>query len=310
MSDLAGQPLSTPPQRRDGRAAAAAISVASNTGLTLAKLAVAWVTNSVSILSEGMHSALDLLAALMAFFAVRRSRQRPDRDHQFGHGKFESISGLVEGALIVLAVLLIVWRAIARMATGDVHITEARLGLAVMAVSAVVNLFVSRLLFRVARRTDSVALEADAWHLRTDVWTSAGVMAGLAAITLGERIGFAEAAHLDPLIAIVVTMVILRAAWGIMRRSWDHLVDRSLPASEVDQIQSLLRDHYPRFADYHRLRTRKAGSQRYIDLHLVVPGGQSVAEAHALCDHLESDLTALLPHSEVMIHVEPEGNHD
>ena len=193
--------------------------------------------------------------------------------------------------------------------TGDVHISEARIGLVVMAASAVVNLFVSRHLFRVARRTDSVALEADAWHLRTDVWTSAGVVVGLLVITLGERIGFAEAAHLDPLVAIAIAVVILRAAWEIMRRSWDHLVDRSLPAPEVEQIEDLLRDHYPQFADYHRLRTRKAGSQRYIDLHLVVPGGQSVAEAHALCDHLESDLTALLPHSEVMIHVEPEGKH-
>ncbi len=289
---------------------AAATSVLSNISLTGAKLAAAWATHSVSILSEALHSGLDLMAAVMAFFAVRRSRQAADREHQFGHGKFESISGLVEGALIVVAVVLILWQAVSRVVTGKVHISEPGLGVVVMAASAVVNIFVSRLLFRVARRTDSVALEADAWHLRTDVWTSAGVFAGLATIAVAERMGFPEAAHLDPVIAMAVAAVILKAAWDIMARSWDHLVDRSLPAEETEQIESLLREHYPEFAEFHRLRTRKAGPQRYIDLHLVVPGGRSVAEAHALCDHLESDLTALLPHSEVMIHVEPEGDHD
>jgi len=310
MSYTARTALQTRWRGRDGKVGAAAISVASNTALTTAKLVAAWATHSVSILSEALHSGLDLIAAVMALFAVRRSRQAADREHQFGHGKFESISGLVEGSLIVAAVALILWRAVARMVTGHVQIAEAGLGVGVMGISAVVNIVVSRLLFRVARRTDSLALEADAWHLRTDVWTSAAVFAGLAIIGLGERIGFAEAAHLDPLIAMVVGLVILKAAWDIMRRSWDHLVDRSLPAAEIEQIESLLRDHYPGFAEFHRLRTRKAGSQRYVDLHLVVAGGQSVAEAHAICDHLESDLEALLPHTEVMIHVEPEGNHD
>jgi len=310
MSEAARRSSFTRHPRGDGKVRAAATSILSNSSLTGAKLAAACATHSVSILSEALHSGLDLVAAVMAFFAVRRSRQAADREHQFGHGKFESISGLVEGALIVVAVALIAWRAVARMVTGQVHITEVGWGSAVMAVSAVVNIFVSRLLFRVARRTDSVALEADAWHLRTDVWTSAGVFAGLATIAVAERMGFREAAHLDPVIAMAVAAVILKAAWDIMARSWDHLVDRSLPSDEIEQIESLLREHYPEFAEFHRLRTRKAGPQRYIDLHLVVPGGRSVAEAHALCDHLESDLTALLPHSEVMIHVEPEGDDD
>jgi cation diffusion facilitator family transporter len=284
---------------------AARLSVISNTTLTGLKLGAALATHSVSILSEALHSGLDLVAALMALFAVRRSRQAADAEHQFGHGKFESISGLLEGGLIMVAVVGICWSAVDRMLTGRVHLSFPLLGIAVMGFSALVNTFVSRLLFRVARSTDSVALEADAWHLSTDVWTSAGVFAGLAIIAAARLIGFEEAAHLDPIIAIGVAVVILHAAWDIMRRSWDHLVDRSLPPGEVQQIEALLREHYPVFAEYHRLRTRKAGSQRYIDLHLVVPGGQSVADAHALCDHLEADVTALLPRSEVMIHVEP-----
>jgi cation diffusion facilitator family transporter len=184
------------------------------------------------------------------------------------------------------------------------------LGAAVMAVSALVNAVVSQMLFRTARATDSIALEADALHLRTDVWTSLGVLGAMLAILLGERVGFTKIHAADPFTAIVVALVIARAAWGITRRSYDHLVDRSLPADEVEKIQSLLREHYPQLSGYHRLRTRKAGSERYIDLHLVVPGRQSVAEAHALCDHLEGALMALLPGAQIMIHVEPPESDD
>jgi cation diffusion facilitator family transporter len=286
---------------------AARISVISNTFLTAIKLGAAVATHSVSILSEALHSGLDLAAASMAYLAVRRSQKPADTDHQFGHGKFESISGLAEAALILLAVVMILWTAVMRIVRGHTELSMPTLGLAVMGASAVINIFVSRMLFRVARKTDSVALEADAWHLRTDVWTSAGVFVGLAVIALARRLGFSEADHLDPLIAIGVGVVIARAAWGITRQSWDHLVDRALPQEELARIDGLLREHYPQFAEYHRLRTRKSGPHRYIDLHLVVPGARSVAEAHALCDHLEEDLRRLLPRTEVMIHVEPEA---
>lgn len=284
---------------------AAAVSVLSNIALTLGKLVAALLTGSVSILSEALHSGLDLVAAFMALLAVRRSRQPADADHRFGHGKFESASGLAEGILILAAVGLIAYAALRRLVTGQVELEAPGLGMAVMAVSAVVNVFVSRMLFRVARQTDSVALEADAWHLRTDVWTSAGVLVGLGAIVLGTSLGFREAHHLDPIIALIVAAVIARAAWDITRRSWDQLVDRSLPHREVQQIESLLVEHYPRVAAFHRLRTRKSGSQREIDLHLVLPGEVSVTEAHKLCDELEADLRRLLPGAEVLIHVEP-----
>jgi len=287
------------------KARAARISVLSNTTLTGLKLAVGLVTHSVSILSEALHSGLDLMAAVMALLAVGKARQPADADHSFGHGKFESMSGMAEGGLILAAVGLIFWSALRRLWAGGAEVRQPLLGVEVMAVSAVVNVFVSRMLFRVARSTESVALEADAWHLRTDVWTSAGVFVGMVVIAAGTRVGLREVHHLDPLIAIGVAAVIARAAWDITRRSYDHLLDRSLPAEEVAKIESLLREHYPQFGDYHRLRTRRAGPQRYIDLHLVVSGEQSVADAHSLCDHLERDLRALLPRSEVLIHVEP-----
>ena len=287
---------------------AASVSVISNITLTALKLAAAIITGSVSILSEALHSGLDLVAAMMALFAVRRSREPADTEHRFGHGKFESISGLIEGMLILVAVALIVNEAIKKMVTGRVGVEQPFLGIIVMGISAILNTFVSRMLFRVAKRTDSMALEADAWHLSTDVWTSAGVFVGLGIITLAQltQWGSKEAGHLDPIIALIVAVVIFRAAWDITRRSWDHLVDRALPPEEVQQIEDLLREHYPQIAEFHRLRTRKAGAQRQIDVHLVVPGNMSVAEAHQLCDHLEDDVRRLFPGSEVLIHVEPE----
>ena len=285
---------------------AAAVSVISNTLLTVSKLIVGLLTLSVSVLSEALHSGLDLIAALMAFFAVRKSQAPADSDHMYGHGKFESISGLLEGMLILVAIAMIVYSAVSRILTGNVTMHEPGLGIIVMGVSAVVNIFVSRMLFRVAKQTDSVALEADAWHLRTDVWTSFGVLGGLTVILVAKQFGFNEAEHLDPVIAIGVAVVISRAAWGITRRSWDHLVDRALPPEEVEQIKSVLQKHQPQVIEFHRLRTRRSGAQREIDLHVRLPRGMSVEEAHAICDDLENHLEELLPRSSVLIHVEPQ----
>ena len=297
--------MTSRPTRGERKQRAAAVSVWSNLSLTGIKLAAAVVTLSVSILSEALHSGLDLVAAIMAFLAIRKAREPADADHQFGHGKFESMSGLAESLLILVAVVVILWASMGRLISGETELVQTELGIGVMAISAVVNIFVSRMLFRVARDTDSIALEADAWHLRTDVWTSAGVFVGLAAITIATRFGFREAHHLDPVIAIAVGVAIARAALEITRRSWNQLVDRALPASEMERIENLLSDHYPQFAGYHHLRTRQAGSQRYVDVHVVVAGDLPVAEAHTLCDHLESDVRRLIPGAEVMIHVEP-----
>jgi len=290
---------------RKQTARAALTSVFSNLFLTGGKLAAGLFTGSVSILSEALHSGLDLAAAVMALLAVRKGREPADADHNFGHGKYESLSGLAEGLLILAAVGLILWGATGRLISGETEIRGPLLGVLVMGISAVVNVLVSRMLFRVSEETDSLALEADAWHLRTDVWTSAGVLAGMAVITVGTWAGFPEVHHIDPIVAIGIALVIIRAAVDIIRRSYNHLVDRSLPAAEVELIEQLLMEHYPELSGYHRLRTRQAGPERYIDLHLEVPGQLPVAQAHALCDHLEQDLQKLIPGAEILIHVEP-----
>ena len=287
------------------KARAALLSIFSNSALIAAKLAVAVLTGSVSILSEALHSGMDLAAAAMAFFSVRAADKPADRAHPFGHGKFESVSGAAEGALILLAAGLIIHSSVVRIVSGEHNLRFPAAGAAVMAFSVLVNTIVSTRLMRIARKTSSIALEADAWHLRTDVYTSAGVFAGMAFLTAAGKFGWHWAAHIDGFLAISIALVILRAGWGITRQSYHHLVDRALPEDEHDRLVSLLQSHYKEFVDFHSLRTRLAGNQRHIDFHLLLPPKMPLEEAHNLCDHLEADIHALLPRSEVLIHPEP-----
>ena len=285
------------------KTSAAGLSILSNSLLVALKLAAGIVMGSVSVISEGVHSAVDLLAAFIAFFSIRAAAKPADEEHEFGHGKIENISGTIEGLLIFGAAGLIIYEAT------DKIINRAKpefltAGIGIMAFSAVLNFFVSRFLHKIAHRTDSVALEADAWHLTTDVYTSLGVFAGLIVV---------EITHwyiLDPIIAIVVALLILRAAWNITRKSVRDLVDERLPQAEEDIITASILEHVGELAGFHELRTRKAGSQRYIELHLVLPKKVTIEEAHRLCDHLEEDIKGKLPEGNVTIHCEPCDQHD
>jgi cation diffusion facilitator family transporter len=207
----------------------ALVSVASNTVLVAAKAFIGLSTGSVSVLSEAAHSSVDLLAAVIAFFAVRTSARPADEDHPFGHGKWENVSGTVEALLIFVAAAWIVWEAVHKLLA--LRPLEAPgPGAALMLASAVINYFVSRLLFRVGRQTESPALEADAWHLRTDVWTSAGVMVGLGVIWLGLHFRLqVNLSWLDPVVAIGVALLIVRAAWLLTVRAGRDLLDVGLP---------------------------------------------------------------------------------
>jgi len=280
------------------KSAAAALSIISNSLLITLKLVAGLITGSISILAEAIHSLLDLAAAIIAFFGVRISDRPADKQHPFGHGKAENISGVVEAGLIFVAAGLIIYEAIKRLVTGGtVELLE--LGLGVMAVSIVVNIFVSRHLLKVSRATDSIALEADARHLTTDVWTSAGVFVGLVVVWL------TGVAILDPIIALIVALFILKAAYEILRKSFGGLVDVKLPEAEENEIIACIKEHSGQLVGFHKLRTRKAGSQRFIELHLVVPKNASVEKAHRLCDHLERDLRKRLPRTSITIHIEP-----
>ncbi|MCS7185458.1 MAG: cation diffusion facilitator family transporter [Armatimonadota bacterium] len=279
---------------------AAIISVAATSTLTIIKLLVGWWSGSVSVISEGLHSGTDLLAALMAWFAVRQSGKPPDTEHPYGHGKFESLSGAVEAILIWLACFLIAREAIQKLIHG-VEVSQPAAALAVMAFSTIVNFVVSTHLFSVARKTESLALEADGWHLRTDAYSSAGVLVGLGVLAItGWH-------FLDPLLALLVAALIAKAGYDLLIQASKHLLDASLPSSEEKIVANILQRHAQNFINAHHLRTRQAGKQRYIDLHLVVRGDMTVEEAHQLCDEIERDIRKSLPDADITIHVEPES---
>ena len=280
------------------KTSAAGLSILSNSLLVAVKLAVGLAMGSVSVISEGIHSAVDLLAALIAFFSIRAAVKPADEEHEFGHGKIENISGSIEALLIFLAAGLIIYQAIKKITVGT-PVERLDLGIGLMAGSAVINFFVSRRLHKIADSTDSVALEADAWHLTTDVYTSLGVFVGLIIVRLTHL------TVLDPIIAIGVALLIIRAAWNITRKSMGGLVDVRLPQAEEDIIATSITEHLGQITGFHELRTRKSGSQRYIDLHLVLPKSVTLEDAHKLCDHLESDIKSKLSNGLVTIHCEP-----
>ncbi len=278
---------------------AARLSVLSNTILVIAKLVVGIMSGSVSILSEAVHSGIDLVAAGIAWYSVRVSGKPADDDHRFGHGKIENVAGTIEAVLIFAAALFIISEGIHKLRAGVVEVESLGLGAAVMAVSAIVNYLVSRHLLNVAVRTDSVALEADALHLRTDVYTSVGVLCGLIAIKL------TGITLLDPLIAIAVAFMIIKAAWDLTKTAFFHILDVKLPDDEEAQIHDVMTLYTGRFIEYHKLRTRKSGHVRHIDMHLVVPKQMTVEAGHTLCHQITADIEGCLPYSHILMHIEP-----
>ena len=280
----------------------ARISVISNSGLVLMKFVVGFAIGSVSIISEAIHSSMDLLAALVAFFSVRKSAEPPDAAHSFGHGKFEDVSGLIEALLIFIAAILIIREAITKLMGEPSENFSPELliaGIAVMGISALVNWFVSQRLMNVAKQSESIALESDAWHLRTDVYTSLGVFSGLVLIRLTGITLF------DPLFAIGVAIVIMKAAYDLTKRSFADIIDHSLPEHDEHRIKEIVCEHADDYAGFHDLKTRRSGPEIFIDFHLVMPGKISVEESHDFADHLESDIRLEFPRSNITIHIEP-----
>jgi cation diffusion facilitator family transporter len=287
------------PEVQAAKSRAATLSIISNSILIVLKLTVGIMMQSVSVISEAVHSALDLVAAVIAWFSVRASGKPADDEHRFGHGKIENVAGTIEAVLIFGAAFYIIWEAVQKLRTGTVEIESLGWGAAVMAVSALANYLVSRHLLNVALKTDSVALEADAMHLRTDVYTSIGVLGGLAAIKL------TGIAMLDPVIAIVVALMIIKAAWDLTNTAFFHILDVKLPDDEEALIHEVMNRYEGRFIEYHKLRTRKSGHARHIDMHLVVPKQMTVEAGHTLAHQITEDIVISLPYSHILVHIEP-----
>ncbi|HNW88428.1 MAG TPA: cation diffusion facilitator family transporter [Bacteroidales bacterium] len=276
----------------------ASLSIMSNIFLIVLKVIAGILSGSVSIISEAIHSGMDLMAAFIAFFAVRISGMPPDKNHPYGHGKFENVSGVIEALLIFVAAGWIIYEAIHKLINPTLP-EQLGIGTLVMGISAIVNYFIANRLYKVGKETDSVALEADGLHLKTDVYTSLGVALGLSLIWItGIKI-------LDPIIAMLVAGMILQKSYVLLKKAFSPLLDTPLPEKEIKIIEQTINNHLTSGMSYHMLRSRKAGAKRYVDLHLEVPGIISVNESHKLCDLIEDEIEHKLDNIEVYIHIEP-----
>ena len=274
----------------------ARLSILSNTFLITLKLVVGLISGSVSIISEAIHSSMDLIASVIAYLSVKVSDNPPDSRHPYGHGKVENISGVIEGLLIFVAAIWIIIEAVKKIAGGSTVIDTLGFGSLVMLISALVNTIVSRRLYKVARETGSVALEADALHLKTDVYTSLGVAAGLGLILLTDIF------WLDPVVAIGVAALIIKESYSLLRRAYRPLLDESWSDEDVDKLEKMLNELE---VNYHQLRTRISGNYRFLDLHIEIPKDHSVESAHTYCDQIEEILSSRFEKLNVTIHVEP-----
>ncbi len=274
----------------------ARLSVFSNSLLIIMKLIVGIMSGSVSIISEAIHSTMDLVAAVIAFFSVRVSDNPPDSRHPYGHGKVENISGVIEGLLIFVAALWIIVEALKKLLGEPFELESIWIGAIVMAVSATINWIVSKKLYKVARETNSVALEADALHLKTDVYTSVGVAVGLGLILL------TDIKWLDPVVALLVAILIIKESYVLLRKAFFPLLDTAWNDNEVKELERKLNLLN---VSYHDLRTRIAGNYRFIDVHIEIPENESVGTAHQYCDKIEDALKSEYKNLTVSIHVEP-----
>ncbi len=268
------------------------------------KIIVGIFSGSVSIVSEAIHSTIDLLASVIAFFSVKISDRIPDDEHPYGHGKFENVSGVIEGLLIFVAAIWIFYEAVNKIIFQQ-QIENIGWGVIVMSVSALINYFISRRLYKVAKETDSIALEADALHLKVDVYTSFGVASGLSLIWVTGFLFPKPVYILDPIIAMIVAVFISREAFILLNNALSPLLDSRLPNEEIEIIRQVIEGQKIKDISFHQLRTRKAGSKKYVDMHLEMPQDFSVKESHTICDAIEKEIETKIKNIEVHIHVEP-----
>jgi len=290
-----GPDAQAPPKSR-----AAAVSIVSNALLIALKLVAGVITGSIAIITEAIHSSIDLVASLVAFFSVRKADEPADESHPYGHQKVENLAAGIEGMLILAGAAVIVIESVRRLV--DVPEVESLgIGLAVIGFSAVANVGVSAYLYRQGARTDSPALEGDAAHLRTDAMTSFGVLIGLALVEItGVQV-------FDPITALVVAAAIVVAGLRIVRRTSRVLVDEALPADELEVVRRVIDENgAEEVVGFHKLRARRAGSRRYVDLHVQFRDGTTLARAHEVSHEIAAAITQRLRGADVLVHEEPE----
>ncbi|MCX7816761.1 MAG: cation diffusion facilitator family transporter [Syntrophales bacterium] len=295
----------TQPAQQVRKEKTALLSVVSNSILVLVKIVVGLSIGSLAVISEAIHSAIDLIAAIIALISVKISHRPADSDHPFGHGKIENASGAVEAILLFIASLWIIIEAVEKLRS-HAPVRDLEWGALVMLFSIIMNAVVSRKLFRVGKETDSIALTADAWHLKADVLTSAGVMLALIIIMLGNKyVPGVNLAWLDPVIAILVAIMIMKAAYDLTTKAGRDLLDTRLPSDELEWIHKTISGYGPGIAGFHDLKTRKAGNFRFVEFHIKVDPNMTVEEAHSITRELKRRIKAHLPATTVTSHIEP-----
>lgn len=280
---------------------AAGLSITSNCAIIIFKLIAGAISGSISIISEAIHSLSDCLASVLTFFAVIKSSEPADKDHPFGHGRYEDMSGFIEGGLIIFAGFFIIFESIKKLLFGLSEGFDTGLGIIVMTIAVIANILVSSFLFKVAKESNSISLYADAEHLRTDVYSSAGVLAGLVLIKITNL------PILDPVIAMIVAAVILKAGFSISKETLNNLLDGALPASDIKAIEDIL-DQYKScgIVGWNGLKSRKSGALKNVEFTICCPGHMSLYDCHELCDRIEADIQSKLGNTNVSIHAEPE----
>lgn len=279
----------------------AGLSIFSNSVIIILKLVVGIISGSVSIISEAIHSISDFLASVLTFFSVIKSAEPADKRHPFGHGKYEDMSGFIEGGLIIFAAVFIIYEAVKKIFFGAEAEIDTTLGLYVMGFSVVSNIFVSSVLFKVAKKSRSISLFADAEHLRTDVLSALGVFIGLLLIK------FTGLQILDPIIAIIVAVIIFKAGFSISKRTMDNLLDCSLPEEDISSICKILDSFKSKgVINYTNLKARCLGPQKSIEVTLIFPKDMTILECHNICDLVEQELNQNIGNVSASIHLEPE----
>jgi cation diffusion facilitator family transporter len=265
------------------------------------KIGAYYFTGSVSLLSDALESCVNLAAALVAFMALTVADRPADHSHAYGHDKAEYFSSGVEGSLILVAAILIIYTAVQRF-RHPAPLDDLGLGLAIALIASGINFGVSRFILRMAKRYDSIALEADAHHLMTDVWTSVGVVAALGVVALTPP----KWTILDPIIAVIVGLNIIYTGVSLIRRSMAGLMDSSLSEQEIQQIEEAIRESLAPDTAFHSMRTRKSGARRFVELHVTVPGDLCITEGHDRCERIEAAIESRLPKASVSTHLEPD----
>ena len=278
------------------KSSAALTSVIAAVFLTGFKLLIGLLTGSLGILSEALHSALDLVAAVVTFFSVRISDKPADKEHNYGHGKVENLSALIETLLLLITCAWIIYEAISRLVSGNTHIEISVWSYVVVITSIVIDFNRSRMLYRVAKKHNSQALEADALHFSTDIWSSAVVLMGLVCAQFGVF-------WADSVAALAVAVIVLSVSYRLGKRAVDVLLDKA-PVDTLQIVKDVL-TKYPEIKQYHGLKARTAGADTFIKFNIHLEPHLTLSEVHVFCDKLEKEISGLIPRSEIYIHSEP-----